>query len=178
MARYREQVARSEGEKRLDRDSAGKPGSGGTSAAIGSRRARIVAARVLDGAGHPAGRLRSGEAATLEMDVRAQAELTDFVFGFAIATVSGSPVFGSNTAIDGLAAGALSGDAKVRLEIPAMTLAPGVYAVDAAVHAADGAPYDYRRDVLRFEVTSEAAAAGVWSPPLRWKFEGAVRWKP
>ncbi len=146
--------------------------------AIGSGRATIGAVRLLDASGRPAGRIRSGEAASLEMDVRALAELTDFVFGFAIATVSGSTVFGSNTAIDGLAAGSLSGDAKVRLEIPAMTLAPGVYAIDAAVHAADGAPYDYRRDVLRFEVTSETASAGVWSPPRRWKVEGAVRWKP
>jgi hypothetical protein len=48
--------------------------------------------------------------------------------------------------------------------------------VDAAIHARDGAPYDYRRDVLRFEVTSEVAAAGVWSPPRAWEFEGDVEW--
>lgn len=181
VARYRERVAEREGEKRLVPDpGAAARAEGRTADAIGSGRATIAAVRVLDASGRPAGRIRSGEPASLEMDVRAGAELTDFVFGFAIATVSGAPVFGSNTAIDGLAAGALSGDARVRLEIPAMTLAPGVYAVDAAVHAADGAPYDYRRDVLRFEVTSETAAAsgGVWSPPRRWKFEGAVRWKP
>jgi hypothetical protein len=58
-----------------------------------------------------------------------------------------------------------------------------VYSVDAAIHAADGAPYDYRRDVLRFEVTGDSAAptagsaAGIWSPARRWSFEGPVSFR-
>ena len=172
VARYRERVAEREGEKRLEPASAREAGS------IGSGRATIRAVRVLDAGGRPAGRLRSGEAASLEMDVRAESALADFVFGFAISTVAGTPVFGSNTAIDGLVARSLEADARVRLEIPSLTLAAGVYSVDAAIHASDGAPYDYRRDVLRFEVTADAAAAGVWNPPRRWQFEGSVAWKP
>lgn len=184
VARYRERVAVREGEKRLEpatRERRGlEPAAGErrASGSIGSGRATILAVRVLDAAGRPAGRLRSGEAASLEMDVRAESKLADFVFGFGISTVAGATVFGSNTAIDGLVPDSLTGEARVRLEIPAMTLAPGLYAVDAAVHAADGAPYDYRGDVLRFEVTADAAAEGVWSPPRRWRFEGAVAWKP
>jgi hypothetical protein len=65
----------------------------------------------------------------------------------------------------------------VRLDIPAFALAPGVYSLDAAVHARDGAPYDYRRDLLRFEVTADTPAAGVWSPRREWSFGGAIRWK-
>jgi hypothetical protein len=52
-----------------------------------------------------------------------------------------------------------------------------VYCVDTAIHARDGAPYDYRRDVLRFEVTADRGTAGVWSPPRRWSFGGPIRWK-
>jgi hypothetical protein len=51
-----------------------------------------------------------------------------------------------------------------------------VYSLDAAVHARDGAPYDYRRDLLRFEVTANRATAGVWNAPRRWTFQGAIRW--
>ena len=29
----------------------------------------------------------------------------------------------------------------------------------------------------RFEVTADRAAAGVWNPPHRWRFDGAIRWK-
>jgi hypothetical protein len=114
------------------------------------------------------------------MVARAREEISDFVFGFAISTVSGSVVFGSNTAIDGWTPARLSpGEVRVRLDIPALALARGVYSVDAAIHAADGAPYDYRRDVLRFEVGSAGAgSAGVWSPPRTWRFEGPVAFRP
>ena len=44
------------------------------------------------------------------------------------------------------------------------TSRPGVYALDAAVHARDGAPYDYWRDVLRFEVTAERPRRGRLEP--------------
>jgi hypothetical protein len=111
------------------------------------------------------------------MEVGAPSKLSDFVFGFGISTVAGATVFGSNTAIDGFVAGELGGKAMVLLDIPSLDLAPGVYSVDAAVHARDGSPYDYRRDVLRFEVTAERACAGVWSPERRWSFAGDVRWR-
>ncbi len=133
---------------------------------------------MLDGAGHPAGRIFSGEPAALRMRVRAAAPLSDFVFGFAISTVSGQSVFGSNTDIDGFRPGEFSGEGQVTLEIPAFALGPGVYSLDAAAHARDGAPYDYRRDVLRFEVTADRPVAGVWNPERRWSFAGTIRWEP
>lgn len=173
VARYRERVAEEEGSRRL----AAAGGRAGPANRIGSGLAELLEARLLDGEGHPAGRLRSGEAAAVEMRVRAPRPLSDFVFGVGITRVSGEVVFGSNTEIDGLRAGELSGDARVRLEIPALDLAPGLYSLDAAVHARDGAPYDYRRDLLRFEVTADKAVAGVWNPARKWRFEGGVRWK-
>jgi hypothetical protein len=67
--------------------------------------------------------------------------------------------------------------ATVAPDIRSLDLAPGVYSVDAAIHARDGSPYDYRRDVLRFEVSAERASAGVWNPDRAWSFAGEVRWK-
>jgi hypothetical protein len=133
--------------------------------------------RLLDGAGNPAGRISSGEPAALQMRVRTAASLSDFVFGFAVSTVSGASVFGVNTDVDGLLPDAFAGEARVTLEIPAFALAPGVYSIDAAAHARDGAPYDYRRDVIRFEVTADRPVSGVWNPLHRWRFDGAIRWK-
>jgi len=177
VARYREAVAQEEGGKRLGRDSEQQPTAAASFVSIGSGQARIVGARVLDEAGRPAGRLRSGRAAALEMDVAAAGTLIDFVFGFAISTVAGTVVFGSNTELEGRRPLDFSGEGRVRLDIPAFALAPGVYSLDAAVHARDGAPYDYRRDLLRFEVTADTPAAGVWSPRREWSFGGAIRWK-
>jgi len=185
VARYRERVAEEEGERRravgFRLSAVGSEGqSGGPGqqpSRIGSGRALVEEVRFLDGAGRPAGRVSSGQPAALQMRIRAAAPLSDFVFGFALTTVSGTSVFGANTEIDGFDPAELAGEGTVTLEIPAFALAAGVYCVDAAVHAQDGAPYDYRRDVLRFEVTAEGSAAGIWNPPRRWRFEGPIRWR-
>ncbi len=169
VARYRERVAAEEGERRVE-----GTGAGGR---VGSGVATLEVVRLLDGEGRPAGRLRPGEPAVVEIVARAAEPLTDFVFGIQIATVAGVVVFGTNTALEGFRAERFAGDARIRLEIPALDLAPGIYALDAAVHSRGGAPYDYRRDVLRFEVAGERAGTGVWSPARTWTFSGGVRWK-
>jgi ABC-type polysaccharide/polyol phosphate transport system ATPase subunit len=169
VARYRDHVAAGEGERRL--------GEGAGSDRVGSGVAFISSVQLLDADGRPAGRLRAGQPAALAMAVHAAEPLSDFVFGFRVATVSGAVVFGVNTSLEGLRPRRFAGAGRVTLSIPSLDLAPGVYSVDAAVHARDGAPYDYRRDVLRFEVTSEVAAAGVWSPRRTWEFEGDVEWE-
>jgi ABC-type polysaccharide/polyol phosphate transport system ATPase subunit len=172
VARYRESVAAVEGTRHLGVGAKESP----VSDRIGSGAARIGSVQLRDGTGKPAGTVTSGQPAALEMEVVANAELADFVFGFAISTVSGATVFGTNTEIDGFSPRRLAGKLRVLLEIPALALAPGTYSVDAAVHSRDGAPYDYRRDVLRFDVTSDRRTAGVWSPERRWSFQGEVRW--
>ncbi len=168
VARYRERVATEEGERRLR--------EAGENRRVGSGTATIESVRVKDGEGKAAGRLHCGQPATLEMTVEAREPLSDFVFGFQISTVAGTVVLGVNTSTDGMAPERLSGRASVALSLPSVDLAPGVYMLDAAVHARDGAPYDYRRDVLRFEVTADSAATGIWSPRRGWAFSGDVRW--
>jgi lipopolysaccharide transport system ATP-binding protein len=172
VALYRERVASEESEARLavapSKDSAPRIGSG-----------QAVVERVVlrDALGRETRRLRSGEPASVELTIRARERLTDFVFGVGISTIAGGPVLGVNTESDGLCPEEFSGEARVVLEISALDLARGLYSLDAAVHARDGAPYDYRRDLLRFEVTSERASLGIWSPASRWRVDGQVRWK-
>ncbi len=168
VALYRERVAQEEGGRRL-----AQPGRG---ARIGSGEASIRSVRLLDAAGAPAARLRAGEPAAVEMILEARKPLADFVLGFRIATVSGAVVLATNTRLEGYQPESLSGEARAVLSFPSLDLAPGVYSLDAAVHAKDGAPYDERHDVLRFEVTSERAGSGVWAPERRWEFSGGIRW--
>jgi lipopolysaccharide transport system ATP-binding protein len=176
VARYRESVA-ADGERRRLGEPPARSSPAPVTGRVGSGAASVEGVRLLDGGDKPVARIASGQPAALEMEVRAGRPLSDFVFGFAIQTVSGAAVFGTNTDLDGFEAEDFGGSASARLELAACALAPGVYSVDAAVHARDGSPYDYRRDVLRFEVTGDRPAAGVWSPPRVWRFSGGVRWK-
>ncbi|HZI65768.1 MAG TPA: ABC transporter ATP-binding protein, partial [Thermoanaerobaculia bacterium] len=176
VARYRESVAEREAVRRGAAPPSDSEPRSGIARRVGSGAATVDALRLVDAEGRPVALLESGGPARFLLDVRAPGGLADFVFGIAISTVSGAPVFGSNTDIDGLVPEDFRGEATVVLEIPSLDLAAGVYSVDAAVHARDGSPYDYRRDLLRFEVSAERSAAGVWNPRHAWTFSGGVRW--
>jgi len=164
----------------------GAPGGEGAAAASGeesaevlrwgSRQAEVLAVRLLGPDGVERYHLQSGERAVFEIRARAAQPLTDFVFGIAINTPRGFECWGTNTDMEGFVPERLDGEVQVRVTCPALRLAPGEYAVDIAVHARDGAPYDYHRRVLGFTVTAENQGAGVYFPEHRWEFDGAVSW--
>jgi len=143
----------------------------------GSRAAEITSIRLLDAAGAEHYHLASGETAQFEIQARAAAPLDDFVFGVAISTPRGVEVWGTNTDLEGYVPESFDGEATVRLTCPGLRLAPGEYVVDVAVHARDGAPYDYRRRALTFTVTAKNGGVGVYFPEHRWEVTGGVRWE-
>ena len=144
----------------------------------GSRAAEITGVRLLDAAGAERYHFASGESVTFEISARAAKRLEDFVFGVALATPRGTEVWGTNTDLGGFEPESFEGEARVRLVCPSLRLAPGEYLVDVAVHAEDGAPYDYRRKLLSFSVTSEARGVGIYFPEHQWRIEGGATLAP
>ena len=144
----------------------------------GSRDAEITGVRLLGPDGAERYHLESGASAVFEIRARAARPLTDFVFGVAIATPRGAEVWGTNTDLEGYMPESFEGETLVRLACPALRLAPGEYVVDVAVHAKDGAPYDYQKKALSFTVTARTGGVGVYFPEHHWEFEGGVRWQP
>jgi ABC-type polysaccharide/polyol phosphate transport system ATPase subunit len=171
---YRMAVA--EEEERGHRDAkAETPAAGeGETLRWGSGAAEITGARLLDGAGVERYHFRSGEPVRFEISARAAERLDDFVFGVGVSTPRGVECFGTNTDLAGFVPGSWQGEATAILECPALRLGPGDYMVDVAVHARDGAPYDYRRRALSFSVTSAEKGVGVYFPEHRWDFRGAL----
>jgi ABC-type polysaccharide/polyol phosphate transport system ATPase subunit len=133
VARYRGNVAAAEGERRLEDARRGAPPG-----RIGSGQAVVRGVRLLDSSDRPAGSIRSGQGARLEMAVEAAEELSDFAFGFAIGTVAGDIVFGSNTDMEGWVPARFSGSGRVTLVIPAL-VASGVLVEPSGGAASDGA---------------------------------------
>ncbi len=143
----------------------------------GSREAEITGFRLLGADGVERYHLESGTPAVFEIRSRAARPLTDFVFGVGIATPRGAEVWGTNTDLERFEPASFEGDALVRLACPALRLAPGEYVVDVAVHARDGAPYDYQKKAISFTVTARTGGVGVYFPEHHWEFEGGVRWE-
>jgi lipopolysaccharide transport system ATP-binding protein len=140
----------------------------------GSGEAEISGIRLLGPDGAERYHLASGEDAVFELTVRSARPLDDFVFGIALSTPRGHEVWGTNTDLEGYVPGTLSGESRVRIVCPALRLAPGEYRVDVAVHARDGAPYDYRKEALAFTVTARTGGIGVYFPEHRWEFGDGV----
>jgi lipopolysaccharide transport system ATP-binding protein len=175
---YRQEVAEREGEEhreaRKQREQAG--GEVPEELRWGSRDAEIVSLRLIAG-GEERYHVTTGEDVTFEIRARAGRPLDDFVFGVAISTPRDHEVWGTNTDIEGYAAGHFEGDAVARLTCPGFRLAPGEYVVDVAIHSKEGVAYDYQRRALTFTVTATTGGVGVYFPEHRWEFSGGLEWK-
>jgi ABC-type polysaccharide/polyol phosphate transport system ATPase subunit len=172
---YRQAVAEEEGAEHLAAARAGQEEAGEV-LRWGSGQAEITTVRLLGPDGSERYHLQSGDRAVFEIHVRAARPLTDFVFGIAVNTPRSFECWGTNTDLEGFVPGELAGAVVVRVTCPALRLAPGEYSVDVAVHARDGAPYDYRRRAIGFTVTAATGGVGVYFPEHRWEFTGGVSW--
>ncbi|MCP4662332.1 MAG: ABC transporter ATP-binding protein [bacterium] len=142
----------------------------------GSGEAEIERVRILVD-GEERYHVTSGDAVVFEIEARAQRRFTDFVFGIALTTPRGVECWGTNTDLDGFVPARLAeGPVTVHLRCPELRLAPGEYLVDVAVHARDGTPYDYRRRLLAFSVTSRERGIGVYFPQHEWSFSEGIAW--
>lgn len=123
--------------------------------------------------------VESGQAVAFQIQARNDAPLDDFVFGIALSTPRGVECWGTNTDLAGYTPERLGpGTTTVTVHCPELRLAPGEYLVDVALHTRDGAPYDYRRQLLSFSVTARERGVGVYFPNHDWRFEGEVHWEP
>jgi ABC-type polysaccharide/polyol phosphate transport system ATPase subunit len=141
----------------------------------GSREAEIVGVELAGADGQPTHLVRAGEPMEVRMQVRASQPIADAVFGVGIFNPDGVCCYGTNTLIEGAAAGELVADGEVRFVIDRLDLVDGTYKLDVAVHRPNGVPYDYHRLLYTFRVTSPIREAGVFRPPHRWTFSGGVR---
>jgi lipopolysaccharide transport system ATP-binding protein len=190
---YRQEVAEQEGREHREekeareRDEA-EPSPAGATAAVaadgapagevlrwGSGATEITGVRLLDESGAERYHFESGRLVTFEISCRSQEKIDDLVFGVGLFTPRGVEVWGSNTDLDGLGCEGEPGEGTVRLTCPKLRLAAGDYLVDVAAHASDGAPYDYRKRLVTFTVTSAHRGAGVYFPEHAWSFDGAAR---
>jgi lipopolysaccharide transport system ATP-binding protein len=143
----------------------------------GSGGVEITAVTLLGEQGTPTHIFHTGEAVTIQLSVKADKPVSDFVFGIGIFSAEGVQIYGTNTDIEEHESDSLAGNGEVRLLIDALDLVEGTYKLDVAVHRRDGAAYDYHRLLYTFRVKSRVKDVGMYRPRHRWEFSPSIRFR-
>jgi ABC-type polysaccharide/polyol phosphate transport system ATPase subunit len=134
----------------------------------GSQEIEITSVRLLDASGRERYVYDSGESARIALRYRMHRRVEDPVFGIAILRGDGLWCYGSNTDIERIAIPPLGEEGVVEVLLESLNLIEGTYYIDIAVHAKDGAPYDYHQHLYSFAVKSKIHDVGVVRIPHRW----------
>lgn len=140
----------------------------------GSREIEITDVTLLDHAGEPSFVFHSGESMSVKVTVVAHADVDDFVFGIGLFNADGVCCYGTNTYLEKMTPVRISGEVQATFAVDRLELVEGTYKLDVAIHKRDGYPYDYHRLLYTFRVKSRTHDAGIYRPPHRWLFTGAV----
>lgn len=133
----------------------------------GSREVEITGTRLIkDGSEHLL--FHSDDSLEIQIDYRFRQPVEDVVFGIGINRSDGLIVHGSNTAIEETKL-KLSESGTIKYRIPYLGLLDGNYLLDVAAHRADGYPYDYHKNAVKFAVRSKYNQVGVYAPQHFWE---------
>jgi ABC-type polysaccharide/polyol phosphate transport system ATPase subunit len=136
----------------------------------GSREVEITDVAFLDRDGKASFVFHTGDMVSVRIRIRAHQPTDDFVFGIGLFNAEGVCCYGTNTYLEALNPGRLSGDAEATFVVESLDLVESTYKVDVAVHKVDGYPYDYHRLLYTFRVKSRTHDVGIYRPRHRWAF--------
>jgi ABC-type polysaccharide/polyol phosphate transport system ATPase subunit len=140
----------------------------------GSREVEIETVRLLGADGAPRQVYESGDAATIEMIVRAHETVGDVVFSVGVFNGDGICCYGTNTDIDALDVSPFSGAQRLSFHIKSLDLVPGMYALDLIAHRRDGYVYDGHCRLHTFHVKSRTGDVGIYRPSHTWEFTAGL----
>jgi ABC-type polysaccharide/polyol phosphate transport system ATPase subunit len=139
-----------------------------TSNRWGSREVEIVSVRMVDVQGEERYLYHSGEQVRVVICYKVHRPVDIPVFGIAILREDDLWCYGSNTEIDGISVPPLGEMGRVEVVLDRLDLLAGTYYLNTAVHAHNGAPYDYHHRLYAFAVKSDLQDVGVFRLPHRW----------
>jgi len=123
----------------------------------GSGEGRVEHIELLDSAGRPTTRVRTGDRVTFRLHYDVSVSIPQPVFGLAVTRVDGVLVTGPNTRDADMVPAQISGQGFVDLAVERLALLPGSYDVDASLYDFTCLhPFDFRHHGLRFDVEAGA----------------------
>lgn len=141
----------------------------------GSKEIEINNVKMIDKKGKEKYIYESDEPFSIEFDVQAREEETDFVFGVGVFNSEGVQVYGTNTFIEDYKSKSISGKGMIKVHIPKLNLINGTYFLNIAAHKRDGYPFDYHHFQYTFKVTSPHKDVGIARIPHQWEFTDNIK---
>jgi lipopolysaccharide transport system ATP-binding protein len=137
---------------------------------FGSLEATIEAVRVLNAAGNRTATLRTGEAATIEIDIRARSPLIGPHLSVAFGRDGEADCLDMNSGMDDVVFDEISGLQTASVRFSRLDLGKGKYRLSVGLHERDWQySFDYHWRAYSFDVVSDTTAPGVLVPPREWR---------
>lgn len=137
---------------------------------FGSLDAEIVDVRVHDADGQPVHEIAPGAGLSVELDVRAHRPIPGARLCLSIGRGELDDVLDLNSERDGFRIDEIDGDARVRIDIERLDLAPGPYELSVGLFEAEWRySYDYHWRAHRFVVEGDRPDRGWLGPPRTWR---------
>ncbi len=129
---------------------------------FGTFEAKIVSVRLFNSEGKETTKIVAGEIVKVKYEILFNANVDNPVFGVMIKNRVGQEVFGTNTYLKKIDTGCYLEREKVIVDFElSMNIGVGSYTLSSAVHTVGGHFYDYRVDVLVFEVVGPLDCIGI-----------------
>lgn len=138
----------------------------------GNGLARVQEMELIGESGEDQRTFHTGEKMDIHIHYACKQRLPDSVIGFGIFRIDNVNVYGTNTLIDHVGEVTLLEKGTAVCHISKLNLVAGEYIVDLALHAPDGLPYDFWKDVCRIKVVSPLQEVGIAHLDHEWKIEG------
>jgi ABC-2 type transport system ATP-binding protein len=126
-----------------------------------SHRLTISNPRTFGSSGSAQAVYPAGASLTVEFDVTAEQEVTDWAAGMALTDASGLLVYGTNTVVQDVSLAPITGRRTVRFRFDQLPVAEGQYFIDIAVHPRIGPDYHRVDRAVSFQVSNDTNDAGV-----------------
>ena len=136
---------------------------------FGSLDAEILDLRLLGKDGQPIRDLAPGAPLAVEFDIRAHKPIRDPRLSLSIGRGDIDDLMDLNSDRDGFEVGDLTGDARIRIDLKRIDLAPGEYKLSAGIFESDWRySYDYHWQAHPLIIAGNAPDRGGFAPPRTW----------
>lgn len=134
----------------------------------GNKEAEITSVELFDTKGKEKDIFKTGEEIIIKIKYKADKKIKNAVAGIGIFRNDGVNCYGTNTYIDNLKGITLNESGEIIFKFN-NSLLEGKYLLDVALHTIDEIPYDYYREAVIFNVTTNIRDCGISRLEHHWK---------